>query len=124
MSPDHTFHDETLCDFPSLATKKDTDSFLDLWYDAFPDVQITIHAEVVQGDMVVHRWTATGTYNGDPIAETEPNGYQITIPGITISHVSNDKVQETWNVFDSLYFYYEIGGFPERLKWPLFGKKK
>jgi hypothetical protein len=30
MSPDHTFHDETLSDFPSLATKEDTDSFLDV----------------------------------------------------------------------------------------------
>jgi hypothetical protein len=73
--------------------------------------------------MVVHRWTATGTYDDEPIAGTGPNKQQITIPGITISRVSNNKVQETWNVFDSLYFYYEIGGIKEDIKWPPFGKK-
>jgi predicted ester cyclase len=119
MASDHVYHDTENADFTSLATQEQTQAFLDRWLLPFPDAQITINAEIVQGDMVVHRWTAGGYYNGEPLAGTTPHGDQVTVVGITISRVSNAKVQETWNSFDALYLLYQIGYPLQPIRWPL-----
>src|SRR5260221_7161112 len=32
---------------------------------AFPDLHVTVEAQVAEGDLVTTRWTATGTHQGD-----------------------------------------------------------
>jgi steroid delta-isomerase-like uncharacterized protein len=121
MAPDHFYRDTANPDFTSLATQKDTQAFLDRWQLSFPDAQITINAEVVQEDMVIHRWTASGHYSGEPLAGTAPHERQVAVVGTTISRVSDGKVQETWNVFDALDLLHQIGYFSDQIeiRWPL-----
>src|SRR5215212_4572152 len=38
--------------------------FANMFRNAFPDVQLSVEAQVAEGDMVVTRWIASGTHQG------------------------------------------------------------
>ena len=118
MASEHVYHDTANPEVTSLATQEATQTFLDKWHLSFPDAQFTINAEVVQGDIVVHRWAASGHYSGQPFAGTTPHSDEIMVVGITISRVSDGKVQETWNSIDALDLLYQTGYFPPAWHFP------
>jgi predicted ester cyclase len=61
MSPEYIHHDVLYPDSGIDGYKQ----FVEQYLTAFPDIRITIHDEIVAGDAIVARWTATGTQNGD-----------------------------------------------------------
>jgi predicted ester cyclase len=62
MAPDYVHHDVLSPEAFGLDGYK---QFADRYLSAFPNLQMTIHDEVVAGDRIVTRWTATGTHDGD-----------------------------------------------------------
>ena len=79
------------------ALKASTEAF----FVAFPDMVMTFDDVLVDGDMVVIRWTLTGTQTG-PFFEIEPTGVQATWTGINIYRVSCGKVVESWSEADGV----------------------
>ncbi|MEO7352505.1 MAG: ester cyclase [Marmoricola sp.] len=63
------------------------------------------------GDRVVVRWTGTGTHshelNGIP-----PTGKSISVDAISIHQVVENKVAESWQVWDTLGLLQQIGAVP------------
>jgi predicted ester cyclase len=54
---------------------------------------------VVDGDRVVSRWVARGTNRGR----------RATLPGITISEITDGRIVEDWTVSDSLGLLRQLG---------------
>lgn len=76
---------------------------------AFPDAHWHVDLVFGEGDYVVARWTATGTFSA-PWGEVEPTGRSATFSGVNIYRFdSNGKVAELWNHRDDLGFMEQVG---------------
>lgn len=65
----------------------------------FPDLEIQVDDQVVDGDRVASRWTARGTNRGR----------RATLTGITISHIQDGKIVEDWSVSDTAGLLQQLG---------------
>jgi steroid delta-isomerase-like uncharacterized protein len=75
---------------------------------AFPDLRVTVDLIVGEGDLVVGRWTATGTHLG-AWAGREPSGRRITFSAANFFRFENAKVAEIWNHRDDLGLQQQVG---------------
>jgi len=68
---------------------------------AFPDLRWDVDFLVGEGDMVVGRWTASGTHDG-PWAGVAPSGRPMRFSGINVFRFADGRVVEIWNHRDDL----------------------
>ena len=85
--------------------------FVNLYVNAFPDVHLTIEDEVASGDTVVTRWTATGTHKGD-LPGLPRTGRKVSVDGISMVRLRDEKIVESWNVWDALGMMRQLGAAP------------
>ena len=78
---------------------------------AFPNLRLTIEDEIGEGDKVVHRWTMTGTQQGE-IVGIPPTGRTATWTGITIVRFADGKIVERWANVDVLAIMQQLGAIP------------
>jgi steroid delta-isomerase-like uncharacterized protein len=78
---------------------------------AFSDLHVEVEEQIAEGDLVATRWTATGTHDGD-LMGIAPTGNRVTQPGMDISRVSDGKVAETWEGYNSMVMMQQIGAIP------------
>ena len=78
---------------------------------AFPGFGATVHVQIAEEDLVATHKTITGTHHnefrGIP-ATGRPFEFQI----IDIFRVGDDRVTESWGVFDELTFLRQLGAVP------------
>ena len=79
--------------------------------EAFPDVHFTIEDQIVEGDMVVTRWTAQGTNTGS-LFGMPPTGKPVTVTGVQIDRIAGGKIVETWVNYDGLGMMQQLGIIP------------
>jgi predicted ester cyclase len=70
-----------------------------MYRSVFPDLEIEVVDQVVEGDRVVSRWKARGTNRGR----------RASLDGITISHIEDGKIVEDWGVSDNLSLLRQLG---------------
>ena len=75
---------------------------------AFPDIQITVDDEIVDGDRVAFRWHATATHTG-PLGAAPPTGKRIAVDGLIVDRVADGKVQERWEQWDQSLMLQQLG---------------
>lgn len=75
---------------------------------AFPDWHSELHALVAEGDIVVERFTATGTQQGE-VMGVAPTGREISLPGINIFRLRDGRIVERWGRLDELAFLKQLG---------------
>ncbi len=82
-----------------------------LYRNAYPDVHFTIEDIIAEGDLVVCRWSATGTMTGEllGIPATNRRG---SITGTDIERIENGKLAEAWGIFDQLGLLQQMGVIP------------
>ena len=68
---------------------------------AFSDLHYTIDFWVVEDDMVVERYTATGTQDG-PLGDQPATGRSATWTGVNIFRVECGQIAEVWSEVDAL----------------------
>jgi predicted ester cyclase len=108
LASEHVQHQPPYPDVNSL------DAFIEgesAWTAAFPDAIITIEDLVAEGDKVAGRVTFRGTHKGD-MGDILPTGNRITASGIFISRFHGGKIVETWDSFDYLGFFQQLGVTP------------
>ncbi len=66
---------------------------------AFPDIHFTVADVVAEGERVAVRWMLAGTQTG-AFRGKAPTGQKVSMPGLTLFHVVNGKIQEMWIAFD------------------------
>jgi len=78
---------------------------------AFPDLNFSIESQVAEGDLVVTRWTSTGTHLGE-FQGMPPTGKAGAITGMTMSRIAGGKVVEGWTNLDELGLLKQLGIIP------------
>jgi len=75
---------------------------------AFPDLRLEVEAIVAEGDLVVARWTISGTHSG-PWAEVSATDRAVRFAGVNFFRIAQRKIAEIWNVRDDLGLREQIG---------------
>ena len=78
---------------------------------AFPDLQLTVEAQVAEGDMVVSRVPARGTHNGD-LMGVAPTGKKVEVTSISMMRMAGGKVAEEWELIDEAGIMRQLGVIP------------
>jgi steroid delta-isomerase-like uncharacterized protein len=78
---------------------------------AFADRQVEIADQVIAGDKVVTRWTATGVHSG-AFNGIPATGRHVRMTGINITRLAGGKVAETWEVTDDVGLLRQLGVLP------------
>ena len=79
---------------------------------AMPDWHSDLHQLVAENDIVVERFTATGTHQG-PLMGVPGSGNTITLPGVNIFRIQNGKIVERWGRLDELGLLSQLGIAPD-----------
>jgi steroid delta-isomerase-like uncharacterized protein len=82
---------------------------------AFPDWHEGVEAMVTEGNVVVTRYTSTGTHRGEfrGLPGVRPTGRTITVPEISIYRVARGRVAEQWCLLDELGRLQQLGASVE-----------
>src|ERR687890_2497278 len=88
--------------------------FVSTFFEAFPDITITVEDVIAEGDKVVSRYTIRGTHQGETEEFGPPTGRQIEGGGITISRIEGGKIVEDWDSYDNLTTLQQLGLAPEQ----------
>lgn len=86
-------------------------SQIELYRTAFPDLKFTIEDVIADGDMVVIRWTSSGTHKGE-LMGLAPTNKVATSAGISIDKIADGKIVESWNNWDTLGLMRQLGAAP------------
>jgi steroid delta-isomerase-like uncharacterized protein len=79
---------------------------------AMPDWHSDLHQLVAENDIVVERFTATGTHQG-PLMGVPGTGHTITLPGVNIFRIQDGKIVERWGRLDELGLLRQLGIAPD-----------
>jgi predicted ester cyclase len=92
---------------------EDVKRFIGEFRQAFPDFRSTIEYQVAEGDMVVTRWRASGTHQGE-FRGIAPTGKPVAIIGIGVFRFSDEgKVVESWDNLDELGMMQQMGAITQ-----------
>lgn len=76
---------------------------------AFPDIRLEVEALVAEEDLVVARWTISGTHSG-AWGDVAPTGRNVRFTGVNFFRLADGKIVELWNVRDDLGLREQVGG--------------
>jgi steroid delta-isomerase-like uncharacterized protein len=78
---------------------------------AFPDWHSELHDLIAEDDIVVERFTASGTHRGE-VMGVAPTGQPISLPGINIFRLRDGRIVERWGRLDELGLLRQLGVVP------------
>jgi steroid delta-isomerase-like uncharacterized protein len=110
VAKDATFHDANVPG-GKFTGPEGLKQFVQIYKNAFPDVQIAINDQVAEGDKVVTRWTATGTHKGE-LMGIPPTGKRATVTGIDFDRYQDGKVVEAYASYDMHGMLQQLGVVP------------
>ena len=84
----------------------------EMYHSAYSDGRFNVHEQLAEGDLVVTRWTGTGTHDGE-LMGMPPTGKWVEVDGITIDRIADGKIAESWTCFDTLGMMQQLGAIPE-----------
>jgi predicted ester cyclase len=74
----------------------------------FPDLHVTIHDLIAEGDRVAARWTASGTHSGE-LAGIAPTGTAVSWGGTDVYRIADDRISEWWRNDDTVWLLHQLG---------------
>jgi steroid delta-isomerase-like uncharacterized protein len=83
-------------------------NYLKNFFNAFPDLNVTVDETIAVGKKLVQRWTLTGTNTGS-MADMPPTGKNVRISGVSIVHMVNGKAVEIWDFYNVLDMMQQLG---------------
>jgi steroid delta-isomerase-like uncharacterized protein len=78
---------------------------------AFPDWHSELELLVAEDDLVVERFTASGTHSAE-LMGVPATGRTISLPGINIFRIRDGRITERWGRLDDLGFLRQLGIVP------------
>jgi len=83
-------------------------NYLENFFNAFPDLNLTVDEMIVAGNKMVQRWTFTGTNTGS-MNDMPPTGKKVRFSGASIAHMVNGKAVEIWDFYNVLDMMQQLG---------------
>jgi steroid delta-isomerase-like uncharacterized protein len=78
---------------------------------AFPDLRFSIEDIVVEKEKVAVAWSITGTHKGEFLG-IAPTNKRVSVEGITISHIADGKIMDSYISWDALGMIHQLGAPP------------
>jgi steroid delta-isomerase-like uncharacterized protein len=78
---------------------------------AFPDLRFSIEDIVVEKEKVAVAWSISGTHKGEFLG-IAPTNKKISVDGITISHLADGKIMDSYISWDALGVFQQLGAPP------------
>ena len=85
---------------------------LKLFLEAFPDFAIRVDDAFADHNLVVTRWTATGTHEGAWLG-IAPTGNAVEYTGMQIFRIECGKIAESWGEANHLSLLRQLEGLPD-----------
>jgi steroid delta-isomerase-like uncharacterized protein len=79
---------------------------------AFPDLKITVHDVLFEGDQTVVRLTFCGTHRGDGLG-IPPTGRAVSVTALIWARWRDGRMIEGWNEFDAAGMMKQLSAPPE-----------
>ena len=106
IAPDYVDHNPALPNLP--AGREGVRQYVRILKAAFPDAAHTIDDIIAEGDKVMTRVTARGTFLGECIGY-QPNGNVVEISGLAVHRIENGRLVEHWAHADIAGFMHQLG---------------
>ncbi|HET8924849.1 MAG TPA: ester cyclase [Candidatus Acidoferrum sp.] len=109
ISPSHALHDNhnPESDIGPEAYKRNVTRFV----AAFPDLRFTVEDIIAENDKVVACWNISGTHKGEYRGIPATNK-KVSVEGITINHVAEGKIMDSFANWDALGLMQQLGVVP------------
>lgn len=78
------------------------------FFDVFPDVEATTEHLVAEDDLVVVRWSVTGTHEGE-LRGIEPTGRGVEYEEWAMYRIEAGEITEMWAQTDALGVFEQLG---------------
>ena len=78
-----------------------------MFQHAFPDLKHIVHETILGNGSIAARWTVRGTHRGD-FQGISASGKPVDLSGITIHHLRDGRISETWLAFDTMTLVKQI----------------
>ena len=78
---------------------------------AFPDLHLTVEDSIAEDDRVVHRWTMTGTHQGE-LMGIPATGKELRWTGTTVVRMDDGMIVERWANVDVFGILRQLGVIP------------
>lgn len=83
-----------------------------MYLSAFPDMEITVHDEIAQGETAMARWSWKGTQHG-PLMDIPATGRTVSeISGMGVFRIAGSDIAEEWVIEDTLGLMQQLGVIP------------
>ena len=103
------FHDAPIPDLPrGVNGARRIPAF---WRSVFSDAHIRNDDILAEGELVVHRFTFTGTQDHE-LYDIPPTNKTVTMSGINVFRLQNRRVVERWGVADVVGMMQQLGVIP------------
>jgi predicted ester cyclase len=79
----------------------------------YPDIHVTIENILAEGDLVATRTISTFTAKEEG-RDTTPTSRKVTMMGSILDRFEGDKLAETWEVYDRLDLFKQLGLIPSK----------
>jgi steroid delta-isomerase-like uncharacterized protein len=106
VSPDYVVHPEEVHGPDGLA------EMVQAYRSALSGLSVTIEHQFTEGDYVATRSTIRGRHDGD-LMGTPASGRDVAFTCLTISRCRDGKIEEEWELVDTMTLLRQIGAFPE-----------
>lgn len=86
-----------------------------MFHSAFSEYHITIEDQIAEDDKVVTRWTGRSRHLGNftsPYGDIPATDKQMSLSGITIDRVENNRIVERWYQVDFFGMLQQLGIVP------------
>lgn len=107
----HSIHHATITPAGEESGPQAFRAFATWLHSVWADPQITVNEMMGEGDRVMARWTFQGTHHGE-LFGIPPTGKVISYSGINIFRVTEGKLAESWDLFDRLWQWQQLGVLP------------
>lgn len=78
------------------------------YFQAFPDMRLTVHEMVAEGDIVVTRFTGQGTHKGT-LMGSAPTGKKVSFSGLDMIRIKDGKATEVWHEGNDAVVFAQLG---------------
>jgi steroid delta-isomerase-like uncharacterized protein len=96
---------------PDVRGREGYKQFCQAYFNAFPDLRMSVEEQIAEGDNVVTRWSSTGTHRGE-VMGVPPTGKQVSMTGIVIYRCAGGRIVEEVEELDLLGVMQQLGAIP------------
>jgi predicted ester cyclase len=105
VSPAYVLHPEEIRGVEGLA------EMVEGYRSVLADLRVTIEHQFTEGDYVATRSTVRGRHEGELMGRP-PTGREVAFSSLTISRCRDGKIEEEWELADTMSLLRQIGVVP------------